>query len=161
MPMKFLVNTPKMIIAMFCSICFFALTIFLIAWKSWVFALLSLFLCVVYVAVAISNGRVVRVDESGISCRFLSRTQFMSWNDIVEIGVVGLRVVNNKSQKHKGSKNIYFSTTKLSEDELFDMCLEWPPKDKLYCRFSFKRIAAIQKIWTKDIQMYNTGDLHF
>ena len=161
MEMKFFVNERKMIVALICCILFAALTAFLFFWQSWVPALFSFLLCLIYGIVALRNGRMVHLNKTGAFCKSFSGTLSVSWTDICEVGVVGLRLFHGKGKKHRGSKNIYFSEKTLSEDELFQLCLNWPPKDMLYFRFSYKRIEAIQRIWAQDIRMYNVSDLHF
>ncbi len=159
--MKCLINERKLIIALICGIAFAVLTALLVSWKAWLAATISLILCVIYCVTAVLNGGVVRIDGERVSCRFLFKEVSMKWEEIEEVGVIGLRVLNSEGKKHKGSKNIYFSKTKMSDDERFQMCVDWPPKDKIYFRFSYKRIAAVQKLWARHVNMYNVGNLRF
>lgn len=161
MEMKFFVNARKMTVAIICSVTFAALSVFLSIGHHWLTALLTLILCLIYAGTAIKNGQIIRLDDCGVSSRTLSGSLVMPWPEIHEIGVVGLRVIRGEGQKHCGSKNIYFSSVPLSDDELFELCLNWPPKKMLYTRFTYKRIAAIQRVWSRDIRMYNVGDLRF
>ena len=159
--MNYVVNKYKLIIAALCCIIFASIAVLLFLWKAYLLACIFLILCIVYLVVALQNGNVVRVDRSGVSRRFPPNKLSMSWEDISEVGVVGLRVLNSKGKRYTGSRYIYVSRKPLSEEERFNMCLKWPPQDVLYFRFSYKRIAAVQKLWEREIVMFNTGNLQF
>lgn len=159
--MNYCVNIYKLIAAALCCVIFAVLAVLLFLWKANWIAFIFLILCVVYGAVALQNGAVIQVNRKGVSRRFPRKGLSMDWEHIAEVGVAGLRVLHGEGKKYTGARYIYFSEKPLSEEERFDLCLKWPPKDILYFQFSYKRIAAVQKLWEKDITMFNTGDLRF
>lgn len=161
MKMNYVVNKYKLVIAALCCVVFAAVTVLLFLWKARLLACIPLILCIVYCVVAIQNGSVVRVDAGGVSHRFPKRGLSMDWEEIGEVGVAGLRVLNSEGKRYTGTRYIYVSKKPMSEEERFHMCLNWPPKDVLYFRFSYKRIAAVQALWGKEIVMFNTGNLQF
>lgn len=161
MDMNYVVNKYKLIIAALCCLFFAVVTALLLLWKARLLACIPLILCIVYGVIAVQNGNVVRVDAGGVSRRFPGRGRSMSWENIGEVGVVGLRVLNSEGKRYTGTRYIYVSEKPMSEQERFDLCLKWPPKDILYFRFSYKRIAAVQALWGKEIVLFNTGNLQF
>ena len=123
--------------------------------------MISLALMIVYIFAAFKNGQIVHIDSDRIYRLFPHDGAGLNWSSVREVGVVGLKVLGNPDKKHTGSKYIYFSDHAISEEELFQMCLKWPPEDILYIRFSYKRIAQIQRCWAEEISMFNTGNLQF
>ena len=159
MKMNCIVNKYKFVIATVCCVAFAAIAALVFLWGFKLPALIFFALSILYFLVALHNGAIVRVDQNGVSRRFPKKGLSMSWESIREVGIVGLRILNSKGKRYTGTRYIYFSTKTLTEDDRFQLCLEWPPKDILFIRFSYKRIAAVQMIWEKEIVMYNTGNL--
>jgi hypothetical protein len=160
MKTTYVIDPIKLILAALCCILFAALAVLLGLWHSGFF-LISALLGVFYGIVALYHGRLIRLDSSGVALRAPLGSRHMDWGDIRQVGVVGLRVLNSRKKRYTGARYIYFSDQTLSEDELFQMCLKWPPKNVLFLRFNHKRIAAVQSLWAKDVELYNVGNLHF
>ena len=163
--MNCIVDIVKLIGAIFCVIVF-AVFAFLFAMLClWVPFAIVLLLMFVYIIAGLKNGCVVRVDKEGIRRIFPNHTLYTKWEDIKEVGIAGTKVIkgnkNNGNRRNFGSVYIYFSKTAMNEDQLFNMCLEWPPKDTLYIRYSFRRAEAVQRYWMKNIKTYNVDGLPF
>lgn len=116
---------------------------------------------VVFFFPACRFGSRITVTEKGIKRRLLwMTTAFWPWEDIAEAGVVGTRVFN-RSAKKTGTRYIYISRQKMTDESRFDMILSWPPKDKLFFLYTPEGIHAIQFYYSSKIEAYNAGELHF
>ena len=76
-----------------------------------------------------------------------------------ETGAAGSKILNKGNPNKTGTVYIYFSPTALDDNERFDMMLKWPPKDKLYLRYSEARLNFIKTGCGMDIVGYNIGKL--
>lgn len=77
--------------------------------------------------------------------------------ELREVGVVGLHVFGNK--KRTGTRYIYFSKERMDDHERFDMCLKWPPRNKIYMTWNMKRYLETQAYWNSRIEEYNAGNI--
>lgn len=163
--MNCIVDIVKLIGAVFCVIAF-AVFAFLFAMLGlWIPLVIVLLLLIAYILAALKNGRVIRIDEQGVRKIFPGKANITSWDTIKEVGIAGTKVINgnkhNNKKKNFGSVYIYFSKEQMNEEQLFNMCLEWPPKDVLYIRYSLRRAEAVQRYWIQSIKTYNVDDLPF
>ena len=71
----------------------------------------------------------------------------LSWDKIQEVGIANMKVMKNAERTKVGELYLYFSPESMTEKERFHMCLNWPPKEKRYMRYSVKRLKAVQKYW--------------
>ncbi len=116
----------------------------------------------VFAVVAARNGRIVVIAEKGVSWSVLGFfSNFMSWDEIQEVGVIGLRIFFKTGDDKVGNRYIYIIPGKLDDQGRFDMILNWPPKKGIYLRYRTERYSAIQYRWDKKIVEYNAGDLKF
>ena len=100
---------------------------------------------------------VVNMEETHVDRKLLGFIlQSFPLESIGEIGVLNIRVLGRKNNGRK--QYIYFSKHRLSEKERFRMCLEWPPKDKIYMTYSPKRYLRICSVWNGEIVEYNIAD---
>lgn len=163
--MNCIVDIVKLIGAMFCIIVFAVFAFLFAMLRLWIPFVIVLLLLIVYILAGLKNGRVIRVDEHGVRMIFPRKANIDSWDTIKEVGIAGIKVINgnkhNAKKKNFGSVYIYFSKTQMTEHQLFNMCLEWPPKDILYIRYSLRRAEAVQRYWVKSIKTYNVDDLPF
>jgi len=104
----------------------------------------------------------VCVDQEGIRC-FLPRKALktFTWDEIEEVGVAGTKLFTRKDSGNTGSLYIYVSKTAFTDEDRFDMMLHWPPKDLIYLTYSKQRLDEIQMRFSRKIQTYNAGELHF
>jgi len=159
--MNYIVDLYKLILASVCAFIFGVLSVLMFLFKYWIIAVIFVLLFIVYLYIAFKNGSLIHVDGNHVYRVFPGGGTSLGWSEIQETGIVGLKVFGREGRKYTGTKYIYFSDHRLTEKELFDMCLKWPPKDMLYMRFSHKRIAAVQRYWAEEVTLYNTGNLHF
>lgn len=159
--MRFQIHTPKFLISGGVSV--FACTFAVYFWltRSFVAGAAFLVLGLLYAVIACYLGGMVTIGESGISVLYLfGRKWFIPWLRLQEVGIIGIKVLNNNNTKRTGTKYIYFSEKEMSKDERFQMALEWPPKDVIYLRFDYDRLSVVRKYWKKPIALYNTGRLY-
>ena len=109
----------------------------------------------------LAYGARIAVEPTGIRYLLLWKTiRFFRWEEIAEVGIAGTRVLRKKDSKNLGTLYIYISKTALTEDERFDMMLNWPPKkDTLFLTYSKQRLDAIQMLFSNKIQTFNAGDI--
>lgn len=160
--MNCFVHIGKMIIALIaCGILLLFGMIFA-AGNFGVIAVCCFLLGLLYAVISICNGALVHIDETSILRRTLGiRGKALMWDEVKEVGVVGTKVLRSGHGKYTGTKYIYFSRREMTDEERFNMCLEWPPRDAIFMQYSLKRIRFIQRIWTGKIELYNTGELAF
>ena len=157
---KFLVNNTMFVFA-FCYIGFLILIAIVLLdmgryLSSVVFALLSIPFCVIL----FRYGSVVKVDNGGISLSFLGiERKNLAWDEIVEVDVIGSRVLNRFNTKKCGTLYLVFSLEKLDDTKRFQMMLKWPPKDKIYMKFTKERLMDIQWYYVSPVEKYNIGML--
>lgn len=121
-------------------------------------ALVLLVIALLFSPIFVLYGSSLVLDEQGVHRRFCGmETACLSWAQIRETGVVGLKVFNNNDPKKTGTRYIYFSREKLSDQERFAMALKWPPKEKLYLRYTKERLDIVQSYWSNTIETYNAG----
>lgn len=163
--MNCIVDIVKLIGAIFCIIVFAVFAFLFAMLHLWTPFVIVLLLLIIYILAGLKNGCVIRVDEQGVRKIFPRKANINSWNTIKEVGIAGTKVLNgnkhNNKKKNFGSVYIYFSKKQMNEDQLFNMCLEWPPKDILYIRYSLHRAESVQRYWMKNIKTYNVDGLPF
>ncbi len=117
---------------------------------------------ILFAVIAVRNGRSVVIGEDGVYSSFFGLfSRYMSWDDIEETGVAGMRIFFKPSNTKAGDRYIYLVPRKLDDQERFSMILNWPPKDGIYLRYSSERYSAIRYRWDKEIIEYNAGELKF
>ncbi len=121
-----------------------------------IFFLLSLpFFLLIY-----RYGSTVGITEEGISLSFLKKERMkMRWDEIGEIAVCGQKIFNSGNKKKCGTLYIIVSRERLDDSKRFDMMLKWPPKERIYFRFSKEGLFNIQLHYTTPIEKYNIGML--
>lgn len=153
--------------------------------RFWWCGILLILFGILFLLVAALYGRIVHIDSSGVRWTLLGRVmRARSWDQIEEVGVVGLKVLNgerisiagvsdpaeeNEREKSDdlnkppriGTPYIYFSEKALTEHERFALALKWPPKGMIFLRFSPKRVQQVQNCSQKHVEHYNTGNLMF
>lgn len=121
-----------------------------------IFFLLSLpFFLLIY-----RYGSTVCITEEGISLSFLGKERkSMKWDEIGEIAVCGQKIFNAGNKKKTGTLYIIVSREQLDDGERFDMMLKWPPRERIYFRFSREGLFEIQLHYTTPVEKYNIGML--
>jgi len=107
-------------------------------------------------------GARVSVEQSGIRCFLPWKTlRSFNWDEIAEVGVSGTKIIKTNQSKNTGTLYIYISKAALTDEERFDMMLNWPPKDKIFLTYSRERLDTIQMLFGSKIQTYNAGEIYF
>ena len=123
-------------------------------------ALVFLAIALLFFKIALDAGAKISVGKDGVSRRLLGKTTHsFKWEAIAETGAAGSKILNKGNPNKTGTVYIYFSPTALDDNERFDMMLKWPPKDKLYLRYSEARLNFIKTVCGMDIVGYNIGKL--
>lgn len=123
-------------------------------------ALVFLAIALLFFKIALDAGAKISVGKDGVSRRLLGKTTHsFKWEEISETGAAGSKILNKGNPNKTGTVYIYFSPTALDDNERFDMMLKWPPKDKLYLRYSEARLNFIKTVCGMDIVGYNIGKL--
>lgn len=116
----------------------------------------------IFIKPSLTYGAAVSVDQTGIRCFLPWKTlNYFTWNEVAEVGVAGTRLFTRKDAKNTGSLYIYISKTALTDEDRFDMMLNWPPKNLIFLTYSKQRLDEIQMRFSNKIQTYNAGDIHF
>lgn len=114
-----------------------------------------------FLVVTVRNAVVVCVTPEGLERRLLGKhISMLPWKDVREVGVCGIRPFHKKGSDNVGTMYIYISGEHMTDDERFDMILNWPPRDKIYLLHSVERLEAVQLQWAGTITMYNSGTFH-
>ena len=123
-------------------------------------ALVFLAIALLFFKIALDSGAKISVGNDGVSRRrFGKTTHSFKWHEIPETGAAGSKILNKGNPNKTGTVYIYFSPTALDDNDRFDMMLKWPPKDKLYLRYSEARLNFIKTVCGMDIVGYNIGKL--
>ena len=121
-----------------------------------VFALLGL----PFLVVAFRYGSLVKVGKDGVELSFLwIKRRSFTWDEINEVLVAGTKVLNRGNEKKCGTLYMIFSKEQMEDEERFQTMLNWPPKDKIYVKFTKDRLMDIQWFYSAPIARYNVGML--
>lgn len=157
--MTILINTEKMLLAVFISGFFLLLTVLFGIGKFGLPAVICAAFFGLYAVLAVLNGKTVHVSSEGIETKLFGiPLRSMNWSQVKEMGIVGLRVLHRDSAKRTGEKYLYFSPRAMTDDERFDLCLKWPPKDIIYFRYRAKYMEHVMQCCDRDLVFYNTGN---
>lgn len=109
---------------------------------------------------SLTYGTKISITEQGISSSILGKVKkFISWDNIAEVCVAGTHILNTTNKNNTGTIYILFSEEKLSDEQLFAILLRWPPKNRIYLKYSKERYDLIQFYWSNTIRSYNIGKL--
>ena len=157
---KFLVNPALFLYSALIAAILAMLTLVMVYSQRIVSAIVFLQLTLLFTGVAIYYSAVLTVDNNGVSRSvFGIRRKFLLWDEIEEVGIGGTKILHAPGAKHVGTLYIYFSASRLTDEERFNMFLRWPHWNQCYMRFSQNRLRAVQMQWNKEIATYNVGDL--
>lgn len=156
-----IVNVRTFLAAFFTVILLGSCAIYDLLLGNYAATLVFALLCIPFVKIALQDGSVVKISKAGVELYCPGhKSRRLHAENIAEIGVVGLKVFHGSGKKKRyGTKYIYFSPQKLSDDECLSMCLNWPPRDKIYMRYSFERIQEVQSIFARELHIYNADDI--
>jgi len=123
-------------------------------------AAVFLALAVPFALLVFRYGSTVSFTEEGVVLRFCGiERKKIRWKDLKDVCVCGARVMNRLNKERCGTIYFIFSEKHIPENKLFDMMLKWPPKGKIYLKFTKDRLLEIQMHWQKPVQKFNIGSL--
>ena len=157
---KYFVNGTLLVFALVYFVFLVAISFSLLSigrvYSALVFALLSL----PFLVVAFRYGSTVRIGKDGVELKFLwKRRRFIPWEEVREVLVAGTKVMNRGNTKKCGTLYLVFSPQEMDEEERFQTMLKWPPKDKIYLKFTKDRLMDLQWFYSSPVARYNVGML--
>lgn len=156
---KYRADSLKFAILTAVSLFFLGASLSLFCVASLLPASFCLLLAVLYLSAALLNGARIEIDATGISRKvFCFPLQHVSWAEVREVGICGVKVFNRRRPDKTGTLYVYFSLENMTDDDRFQMILRWPPK-QIWFAYSSSRLQEIAPFWEKEIITYNTGDL--
>jgi hypothetical protein len=157
---RFFVNFFKLIICVIWALILLSLAVSLTYSGRYGSSIIFLILSGIFCFAATINGSIIHISPSCVKqTLFCFTINEILLSDIREICVAGVNVLNSRNPSKTGSLYIYISSVQMNDKERFDMCLKWPPFDKIHLLYTPERIAAIQTVWDKKIMTYNTDEL--
>lgn len=156
--MKNTVNLFQSIVAVLTGIILGGMCFFCMVMGYWIPAVIVGMLAIIFLCIGVLDGSYIEISDAEISRKFMKhKLNSIQRQELKEVGVVGIRVLGDK--KKTGTRYIYFSKNKMDDAQRFQMCLQWPPKDKLYMVWNESRYAEVQQFWNHEIIEYNAGNL--
>lgn len=157
---KHLVNNVMFMIGLSYFVVLVAVSIALLTISRPVSALVFFLLSLPFALLIVRYGSTVTIDDSGVTLKFLviSRRQ-IRWKDLKDVCVCGTKVLNRMNKEKTGTIYMIFSDKHIPEKQLMDMMLKWPPKGKIYLKFTKDRLLEVQMHWSRPVQKFNIGSL--
>ncbi len=116
----------------------------------------------IFAGITIYAARLVQVDQKEMCVSYFGLfKRHYPWDELQEVGVMGLRIFKSKKSKASGLTYIYFSKEALTDDERFNIALRWPVNHIPYLLYNRKRLETIQFLWEKPISFYNADSAKF
>lgn len=155
---KYYVNESMALFAVVYALFLLAIAIATIYIKRYVSSLIFFLISLPFFFLIYRYGSRVYINDEGITLKFFKKEiRKMRWDEMREVSVCGQRVLNHNNKKKCGTLYIIFSKEKLDEEKRFDMMLKWPPKEKIYFKFSKEALFNIQLHYTAPVEKYNIG----
>ncbi|MBR6085781.1 MAG: hypothetical protein IKP61_09255 [Spirochaetales bacterium] len=157
---KHLVNNVMFIVGVSYFVVLVAVSIALLTISRPVSALIFFLIALPFVLLAFRYGSTVTFDENGVNLRFLGiKRNQIRWKDLKDVCVCGTRVLNRINRNKCGTIYMIFTDKHIPENKLLDMMLKWPPKGKIYLKFTKDRLLEVQMHWSRPVQKFNIGSL--
>ena len=157
---RYQVDTVKFIISLGTAV-LFAGCGFVTLYNSTIWCVLFFAMAGLYSYIAFGlAGAFVEIGKLNVKKKMFGiAVKSFAWEQIREIGVANTKIMGKNSKSSKRNLYIYFSQKELEDDERFQMCLKWPPRECIYMKFSTKRYSLIQSKWKREIIEYNIDNL--
>lgn len=155
---KFMINPKNYFVSIATAVFCLVIAIAMATIREYIGLLVFLLIAFVFIIVSNYSGSHLLIDKSVVKRKSLfGKVKEFKMEEIKEIGVAGSKVINNGGGKKTGTVYIYFSKEELSDQDLFDMMLRWPPRDKLYMEYTAERARYVMSLWAGEIKKYNFG----
>lgn len=159
--MRFIVDYVKLILYGFTAVVLLALSVFAFSGNLLIPGIIISVLFVIYAVLAFMNGRVAVFKDGKAELRlFFVRYLSFDTGNIGEVGVAGTGIIKPRKSRRTGTRYIYIADRAMSDDERFQMCFKWPPRDVIYFRYTPGRLKKIRQIWKGDIIGFNAGNIN-
>ncbi len=157
---KYLISPLHFMVSFFTAFALIILVFIFIAMHNYVAFIACLVLAILFIHEAFVYGRVVEINSYGVKMKHFNCVEKdWRWDEITQVGVAGTRVFMKDFLGKTGSLFIYLSKEELDEQQIFNMMLDWPPKDKVFIKYDIDRLNMIQTYYSGRIKVYNAGDI--
>lgn len=157
---KFFVDPTKFLISLITSILSILIAVCQVIINRPGSAVIFFIIALLFILLSITYGTRISITEAGISSSIFGKVKkSISWDKIEEVNVAGTHLFNLGNKNNPGTIYIIFSEEKLSDDQLFAVLLRWPPKKRIYLKYTKERLDMIQFYWSNKIRSYNIGKL--
>lgn len=156
----FCVNPNRLAACVFTVAASLVLGITFLTLRNWLGAAVMGVICALFVWQGFIYGPWLSITCEGLRKHIFGWTlREVRWDEIQEVGVIGTKVFNKLTPDKTGPMYIYFSPKKLTEQEQFQLALDFPPKDMLFLLHDQQREDLVQILWNTKLVGYNTGKL--
>jgi len=115
---------------------------------------------IVFAALAVLYGSVVHIGPDEVRRTIAGRcVGRLRREQIREVGVAGSNLFHRNNPNKTGTLYIYFSERSMTEDDRFEMMLNWPPKHGIYLTYDSQRMDFIAPLWDRPVETFNAGDI--
>ena len=157
---KHLVNNVMFIFALSYVLVLVAVSITLLTISRPVSALIFFAIAVPFGLLVFRYGSIVTMEDDAVVLKFLGiRRRQIRWKDLKDVCVCGTKVLNRMNKEKTGTIYMIFSDKHIPEKQLMEMMLKWPPKGKIYLKFTKDRLLEMQLHWSRPVQKFNIGSL--
>ena len=131
----------------------------LIILENWIEGTILLVIAMAFSYEMTIYGKHICINEYEVLMKsFFGKTLLaFSWDEIKEIGVAGTKLFPKADTDRRGTLYIYVSRTEMTDDQRFEMMIQFPPKDMIVLSFDKDRLASFQTRYSEKIRKYNTG----
>ncbi len=160
MKKTFVIHPIKLAVSIATAVITLVLSISAIRMDRWVQGIIFAVISAVFFALTPIFGSTVTLSAEGVRRRFLGfLTRSLTWDEILEVGVAGTKVLKKAGSDRTGEMYIYFSPYRLDDQTRFEMMLKWPPRDQLYMLYTHNRLKYVSIHADRRIEKYNVGKL--
>ncbi len=157
---KHFVNNVMFVFGLTYAVLLAALSITLFIISRPVSGILFLALAFPFGFIVFRYGSTVAMEDEAVTLRFLGIVRRrIRWKDLKDVCVCGTKVLNRLNKERCGTVYMIFSDKHIPENRLLDMMLRFPPKGKIYLKFTKDRLMELQMHWSRPVQKFNIGSL--
>lgn len=156
----FCIHPGRLFACSFTVISCLLLGITYIVLKNWLGVLVTGIIAALFIWQGFIYGPWLSITPNGIRKHIFGWTlKTVPWEEVREVGVVGTKVFNKHNPEKTGTLYIYFSPKAMTDEERFQLALDFPPKDMLFLQHEKDREDVVQILWNRKMVGYNIGKL--